>query len=343
MKKIYLILKKIVKKIVTHRQKEFIKKSLQKFKLRRLVNNDRKRFSKNAAFSLYDDSYEQLSARIMYNVHAIEKGLSRTHEFRAGFGKSALSALNDSLVLYEKKEFSKELFPYIEGRSIFLKYITLHREMGVNTDFMKNIVNSEYLNESLNYVAAGVKEIYLKDKLNNKEKNFYELAQGRSSVRDFSGEKVNKKDIFRAIQNATKTPSVCNRQGWKIYLVEDKKKIEKLLELQKGLIGYPKLPEVVLTIAISNKAFLDSVERNEVFIDGGLFAMSVIYGLEYEGLAAVTLNAMMNPQNEKGIRDLLGVNEAEQIILFIAVGQFKESTIVPISDRKTAESFTKVI
>lgn len=327
----------------TSKMKEIIKKILQKIRLRYLANKDIKRFSKYASLSLYDSSYEQLTSRIMYNVHSIEKGLSRSHEFRSGFGKNALSALNDVMVIYTQKGYNKENLPYVEGRSIFLKYIELHKEMGADISFLNEFVDSSFLEDNKLYNRAGVKEIYLEDKLNNKSKNFYELAHERSSVRDFSGESVDRKIIYRVIQNATKTPSVCNRQGWTVYLVEDKQKIKKLLELQRGFKGYPKLPDKVLTIAVSNSTFLSPVERNEAFIDGGLFAMSVIYGIEYEGLAAVTLNAMMNYKDEKEIRKLLKVDESEQIILFIAVGRFKEKVIVPISDRKDAKSFTKVV
>lgn len=327
----------------TSKTKETIKKILQKIRLRYLGIKDINRFSKSAAFSLYDDSYEQLTSRIMYNVHAIEKGLSRSHNFRAGFGKKALSTLNDAMVIYTEKGHSKESFPYTQGRSIFLKYIQLHKDMNADTSFLNKFVDQYFLIENQDFQDTGVKEIYLKDKLENINKNFYELAQNRSSVRDFSGEPVDREQILRAIQNATKTPSVCNRQGWSVYLVEDKQKIEKLLEFQRGFRGYPKLPENVLTIAVSNSTFLSPVERNEAFVDGGLFAMSVIYGIEYEGLAAVTLNAMMNSKDEKGIRELLKVDESEQIILFIAIGQFKERAVVPVSDRKKAESFTKII
>lgn len=330
-------------KINTSKLKETIKKNLQKIRLRYLANKDIKRFSKSAAFSIYDSSYEQLTSRIMYNVHAIEKGLSRSHNFRAGFGKNALKTLNDTLVVYTQKGYSTDSFPYIEGRSIFLRYIELHKKMSADVSFLNNIVDSSFLEENKMYGGTGVKEIFREDKLNNNKKNFYELAQGRSSVRDFSGGAVDREKILSVIQNATKTPSVCNRQGWFVYLVEDKQKIEKLLELQRGFKGYPKLPDKVLTITVSNSTFLSPVERNEAFVDGGLFAMSVIYGLEYEGIAAVTLNAMMNFKDEKGIRELLDVGESEQIILFIAVGQFKDKVIVPISDRKRAENFTKIV
>lgn len=330
-------------KMNTSKAKETGKKILQKIRLRYLAHKDIKRFSKYAAFSLYDSTYEQLTSRIMYNVHAIEKGLSRRHNFRAGFGKNALSTLNDALVVYTEKGYNKENFPYIEGRSIFLKYIQLHEEMNADISFLTEIVDQSFLEKDILYSRTGVKEVQLDHKQNNQNKNFYELAQGRSSVRDFSGEEVENEKIFRALQNATKTPSVCNRQGWSVYLVEDRSKIKKLLELQKGFKGYPKLPDKVLTIAVSNSTFLSPVERNEAFVDGGLFAMSVIYGLEYERLAAVTLNAMMNYKDEKDIRKLIDIEESEQIILFIAVGQFKEKVVVPNSDRKNAETFTKIV
>lgn len=327
----------------TSKTKEFIKKILQKIRLRYLVKKDIIRFSKNASFSIYDASYEQISARIIYNVHSIEKGLSRTHEFRPGFGKKALAALNDSLVVYTERGFSEDEFPYIEGRSIIIKYIEFHRERGESTTFLKQIIDPKFFIKMNEFSSAGVKEISINDKKNNYSKNFYELSQGRSSVRDFSGESIDINAVSRAIQNATKTPSVCNRQGWSVYLLQNKKKIEQLLEYQRGFKGYPKLPECVLTITVSNSTFLSPVERNEAFVDGGLFAMSVIYGLEYEGLAAVTLNAMMNSKDEKNIRNIVNINNSEQVILFIAVGQFKEKTIVPISNRKPIKEILKII
>lgn len=330
-------------RVNTSRTKENIKKILQKVRLRYLANKDISRFSKTAAFSIYDDSYEQLSARIMYNVHAIEKGLSRTHNFRAGFGKQALKTLNDTMTVYTKKGYGLDKFPYVEGRSIFLKYMELHNEMNADISFIKEIVDPVFLTSEEGYYTAGVKKIYLEDKKMNTEKGFYELSQGRSSVRDFSGDPIEKEAIYRVVKNATKTPSVCNRQGWNVYMVEGESKIAKLLELQRGFKGYPKLPEVILAITVSNNTFLSPVERNEAFVDGGLFAMSIIYGLEYEGLAAVTLNAMMNSKDEKNIRQLINIAESEQIILFVAVGSFKEETVVPISNRKPTSEIIKIV
>ena len=193
------------------------------------------------------------------------------------------------------------------------------------------------------YQFAGTKILLKSDKLSNDKKNFYDLCQNRSSVREFSGDKIDLEKVLKAIKNATKTPSVCNRQGWRVYLTESKETIEKLLFLQKGFKGYPRLLEVVLAITVSNNTFLSPVERNEAFIDGGLFSMSIIYGLEYEGLAAVALNAMMNSKDEREIRKLISADEADQLIMFVAIGDFKKETIVPVSDRRNINDFLKMV
>lgn len=324
----------------TNKLKEFGKKSLQKIRLRYLAGKDIKRFSRTAAFSIYDSSYDQLCSRIIYNVHSIEKGLSRNENIRLGFGKKALSVLNDALVVYTEKGYPQNSFPYMQGRSIIQKYKKFHESSNFDVSFLKNIVDNTFLEDYEEiYIEAGVKTIYRDEKRNNHIKNFYDLAQNRYSIREFSGESIDINKLNNALKNAGKTPSVCNRQGWRVYKVTNKEKMEKLLYLQRGFKGYPKLPEVVLAISVSNSTFLSPVERNEAFVDGGLFAMSVIYGIEYEGLAAVPLNAMMNSTDEKDIRNLLKIHDSEQIILFIAVGAFKEKTIVPASDRKNIQDY----
>lgn len=327
----------------TNRRTEFTKSILQKIRLRYLSTKDIRRFSKNAAFSVFDNSFDQLSARIMYNVHAIEKGLARSQNFRPGFGKKALSQLNDTLVVYERSGFDTHLYPYIQGRSIISKYASYHESLGEDVKFLEDIISPEYLKTEEYNSLAGVKTIFKKDKIENRNKNFLELSSGRSSIREFSGKPIDEKKIIEALSIAEKTPSVCNRQGWKVYYVKEKNKISKLLEFQKGFKGYSNLPEAVLVIGVTNNSFLSPVERNEAFVDGGLFAMSVLYGLEYEGLAAVALNAMMNSKDEDAIRLLLGIPSSVQLTLFIAVGDMSEEVKVPASDRRCVEEFMTII
>ena len=192
----------------------------------------------------------------------------------------------------------------------------------------------------MDYTRAGTKTVRRVDKERNSEKNFYEIALGRSSVREFSGDPIDSADGHRGPQRREKTPSVCNRQGWRVYWVEDKELAAKVLKHQRGF-GYALMPAVLLCITVSNNTFLSPVERNQSYVDGGLFAMSVMYGLEHEGLAAVPLNACMYHRDQLAVRELLDIDESENIIMFMAVGSFPDESVAPISDRKTAESFVK--
>ncbi len=276
----------------------------------------------------------------MYNVHALEKGLARNHDLRPGFGRKALSDLNDALVIYLQHDYPANEFAYQQGVSVIQRYSETMEAIGQGTEMLHELVDPCFLSSSDSYRAAGTTVIKRSDKLANYLKDFYSLAQGRSSVREFSGEGVESDKVRRALQNATKTPSVCNRQGWSVYWIEDKELAAEILGHQRGF-GYKQMPEILLIITVSNNVFLSPVERNEAFVDGGLFAMSVMYGLEHEGLAAVPLNAMMYARDQRAVRNLADIADAEMIIMFIAIGSFPESSHVPISDRRPASEFIK--
>ncbi len=327
-------------KLNTSRPKQSVKKLLQKLRLRYLAHQDISRFSRTASFSIFDDGYEQIVSRIMYNVHSLEKGLSRNRDMRLGFGRERLAHLNDALVVFRMKGFDRSSFAYVQGVSVIQRYKELHAKEQFDVGFLAEIIDEEFLSPAETFSMAGTKVVQRSDKQRNAEKNFYELSQGRSSVREFSGQPIDHAKIENALRNAAKTPSVCNRQGWKVYWVEDKELARKVLKHQRGF-GYPQMPEVLLVIAVSNNTFLSPVERNEAFVDGGLFAMSVMYGLEHEGLAAVPLNAMMYYKDQKAVRALLDVDDSEMIVMFMAVGDFLDESVVPISDRKTMIEFVK--
>ncbi len=151
----------------------------------------------------------------MYNVHALEKGLARTGDLRLGFGVKALSNLNDALVVYRTKGYDETAFAYIEGVSIIQRYKELHTKEQFDVGFLDDIFDPVFLDPQVNSGAAGTKIVRKVDKERNYDKSFYELAQGRSSVREFSGEPIDHSKVMNAIRNAERTPSVCNRQGWK--------------------------------------------------------------------------------------------------------------------------------
>lgn len=139
-----------------------------------------------------------------------------------------------------------------------------------------------------------------------------------------------------------KTPSVCNRQSSRIRLITNPKLIKNTLDVQGGYRGY-KYPQVLLLLTTDTSSFVDIKERNQVYVDGGLFAMSLLTSLEYVGLAACALNAMFNLEAELNVRQILNIPENENLIMFITVGNFLEETPYPKSFRYTGKEITKIL
>lgn len=328
-------------KLNNSRTKQRVKVLLQRIRLRYLAHVDVARFSRTASFSVFDSGREQVVSRIMYNVHALEKGLARGADLRLGFGRKALADLNDALVVHQRLGLGTDDFAYIQGVSVFRRYAELHAAAGAEATLLTELVDPRFLAAAPEVATAtGTKVVRAADKARNRDVGFYDLAQGRSSVRGFSGAPIDTDAVRAAIANAMKTPSVCNRQGWRVYWVEDPELARQVLRHQRGF-GYEQMPEVLLTVTVSNNTFLSPVERNEAFVDGGLFAMSLLYGLEFEGLAAVPLNAMMYAKDQRAVRSLLDIDDSEMIAMFVAVGAFPDETVVPVSDRKPVEGVVR--
>jgi nitroreductase len=330
-------------KINASRPKQSAKRVAQAGRLTVHAFRDNVRFWRYSSLSTFDGQYEQLVGRIMYNVHALEKGLAQTVDWRPGRGQKALRNLNDALAVYTQRGFDQSSYAFVEGLSILQRYRERHAEHQEKIRFLTEIIDPRFLTPDApeTYSGAGVKAVKRADKATNATKGFFELSQGRSSVRDFSGAPIDTERVMNAVQSAEKTPSVCNRQGWRVYWTEDKDLAREVLKHQRGF-SYRQMPEVLLCVTVSNSVFISPVERNQGFIDGGLYAMSVLYGLEAEGLAAVPLNACLYARDRDAIQRLLSIDPSEEIIMFIAVGDHPEETIVPVSDRRPTETYLRV-
>lgn len=317
------------------RSKQTLKRLAQAGRLSGYVVRDAARFWKYAALSTYDSSYEQLIARIMYNVHALEKGLAHVRAWQPGRGRKAIRNLNDAMVQYRRRGYDQDSYAYVQGMSILRRYNEKHLHEGHEAPDISAIVVPEVLSPQVAsaYSVAGVKTVSRSDPATNARKGFFDLSQGRVSVREFTGKPIDQQAVVRAISNAEKTPSVCNRQGWRVYKTENKDLMRQVLRHQRGF-AYEQMPETLLAITVSNNSFISPVERNQSFVDGGLYSMSVLYGLEAEALGAVPLNACMYMRDRTAVVRLLDMDPSEEIIMFIAIGDCPDITIVPVSGRR---------
>lgn len=305
-------------------------------KIKKLFKSDQKRFMKNSfGKGINSDSFEQLEARITKEYHAIEKGLSYKN-LRFGFGEQPLYNLLELLKKYTSKMYSIDSHCYKTAISTLYEYVSLHEEHN-----KENLIPVENLKQKVkdldetNNRLGGVTYLNKEEIEKNLLGDFKEFSLSRHSVRDYSNEPVDEELLQQAYNLAQSTPSACNRQSWKVKIVSDKNMKKIIRENQNGNRGFGEYVDKFIVITSDTQYYAKPRERNQANIDGGMYAMNLLYALHYYGIATVSLSASLMIDQEIILRKKLNISESENFIMFIGVGNYTDEEFkVPRSDRR---------
>lgn len=298
--------------------------------------------AENKAFRLYQkkffkytfqvgvcNSFEQYEASIIRLYHTIEKGMAYTN-YRAGFGENNVNMLIDLMECYSK-EYDITAFCYETALSVLNAYIEKNAVFG-------------HVDEKLNQRVAklpgkpndkgGIIQFkpFTYDQLQSL--NYEQLVVNRHSIRKFSDKPVDIDTLKEAIALAQYTPSACNRQGWKARIVADKAAVKTVLSNQNGNKGFTEEIDKVIVVTSDLRCFNRDREIHQAFIDGGMYAMRILDSLAFKNIASIPLSASLTSEQEKNIRDLLDIHEAEEFILIIGVGNYPDLCQTTKSERK---------
>ena len=186
--------------------------------------------------------------------------------------------------------------------------------------------------------------IYILDKhttdLRSKD-SFDVFSQSRFSVRDFGSERIPLDRIEKALTLAEKTPSACNRQSWKIYIYSDDILRNRMFSLQGGCKGFSEDMQYAILICGDIRGY-NINELSQVYVDGGIYAMNLLYALHFESVAAIPLTMAHKQNMIKRIKREMGLPENEMPILLVGVGSYKESYKVAVSQRYDYKVYTVI-
>jgi nitroreductase len=285
----------------------------------------------------------QIETQVTFHIHQIEKGLSH-REFRFGFGQSVvkeLSVLLQRLQIVDQQYLSNPV--YREALIILNQYYRRHAEAEFDLSLIHAYFPQQLWDRIVHVQPAATTGITVEaiSKRRNNSLPFFELVKVRHSVREYSSKALTSDDFTDVLEAAIQTPSVCNRQPTRVHIILDKTTIQAALQIQGGLNGYPTPPALVL-ITSDIRAFMSENERNQGYVDGGLFAMTFLYGLEAKGLAACPLHTMFSDAQNSSTRKLLAIPENEVLVMYIAVGHFLDSVPVCRSERYSANHISTI-
>lgn len=294
---------------------------------------DNVRFQRWSATCRYTLTRDNLRARIIMDYHGIEKGLALRSP-RPGFGVQLISRLLRNTHEYLDRFGSDEVV------LISLECLTKYQEFNQShhledTELEQSIMDLRQRNEidATHCDAGGTLEVVREDILSAAKIDGARFFQSRHSIRQFTSEPIADDLLAQALQLAQYTPSVCNRQAWRVYIFSETRLIEEILKYQNGNRGFGTQASHIIIIACDLSYFVSIGERNQAWIDGGMYAMSLVYALHSVGAGTCCLNMSTELQADRGIRKAAGIRDSDAIIMMLAVGNLPSSCQVARSHR----------
>ncbi len=282
---------------------------------------------------------KQLSDILML-THALEKGFSLPN-LRKAFGyEKAQKLLNKINYFVQNNGFTDELIVPVSVLNFYVEY---HKNNNIVSDnFIKISKNFESLLTSLpqniNYNNGGAFSKTKSEMLAIGKGDFKTLSQGRYSIRNFDKEPVSLSQIEEALSLATKSPSACNRQSYRVHIFSGEQK-NQILNLQGGSKSFGGYVDKVLLITFDmNRYFIREIHLG--YVDASLFAMSLIYGFTYLGIGSIPLTLGINKKNIDKIYDDFSIPENETLVLLIGIGNYVKEFKVSQSSRNKIKDFT---
>ncbi|WP_257666574.1 nitroreductase family protein [Parapedobacter tibetensis] len=334
------MLKRIIKAVLPSKLYHLVLRSYSSFRVRQKIKQaflyDYRRYLK-ASGSFGGNTSIQLIGNIIREYHSVEKGLTLP-QTRLGFGKRAVLILINDLIKHVKN-YGGQDEQVRHGIQVVLEYEYFHEYHGFKIDQeVEGAIRDlkQYVNDLQHSVQLGLtKAEYFK----YKDASFDLFSHSRASVRTFDDTDISVEKILRACSMARNAPSACNRQSWKAYVFSDKEKINKILRIQGGNRGFGHLTNKLIVIAAEIGVFVGAHERNQAYIDGGIYAMNLLYSLHYQEIGACILNCSNGIEKDRTLRDLCKIQDSEVFIAMIVCGNLPESFKVPISKRYSEEHF----
>ena len=284
------------------------------------------------------------AARIVLAYHQLEKGLSLSAP-RPGFGLEAAKRLADAIDAFAGEYGLAP--PATTGFAVLREYLAFHDRAGhdvaaVRRRYEELLARHRVDAEALKGWPGGAVPVSRADLERRRNEGFGGFIGSRHSVRQFAGGEIPDQAIREAVVLAQKTPSVCNRQAWRVHSFSDRDDIARLLEIQAGSRGFGGQSSTVLIVTCDLTSFVEVAERYQAWIDGGMFSMSLCLALHSLGYGTCCLNWSKERGDDLRLREAAGLPPTEQVIMLIAVGTLREEFQVACSPRLPTDQVLKI-
>lgn len=163
----------------------------------------------------------------------------------------------------------------------------------------------------------------------------------RHSVRHFAPDAVDRALIGEAVRVAMSAPSVCNRQSWRAHWFDSAEDLARLMPLHSGSGGFGDTVPGLFVLTYDLRTFEGAAERNQGWIDAGMFAQNLLLALHSLGLGAVPLNWSRFNRMSDTLREAAAIPAHENVVMLVGVGHPAPGHRVARSTRRPVEQILR--
>lgn len=271
-------------------------------------------FFRHNGHSPFVPAQNRLFYHTVIQTHTVEKGLALSQP-RPLFGRQKITEILSMLRRYDR---GGSLFPLGMAHGALADYSAFNREQGL-ADPLLDQIETELGSADPSTRTGGVKFLH-RDAPPTSPADLAQFLTSRSSCRMFAPDILSEDIVRRAVTLAQSSPSQCNRQATKAHYYNDPGKIAALLKLQGGSAGFSDSVRNLFVVTSDITAWGGPQQRNQLYVDGGLFSMMLMLAFHSQGIASCPLNLAVTNGVERKIKAEGNIPANERVIMMIAVG-----------------------
>lgn len=301
---------------------------------------DSVRFARYSNSVAVNCSKSRMMANIIYQYHVVEKGLAMPNRrWNFGHPKILLLIMDCHRFIDRYGKDNDELRCAV---GVLRTYLDQHTVNGVEVQDHVAVQIRALCNRVPDAEPVHQKSMTNEEYFAAVNSPFIDFAPSRASVRNYASVPVPIGEILKAVDIAKSAPSACNRQSTRVYIVQERAKIDRLLAYQNGNKGFGHLADKLLILTAEIASFRGAAERSFGWMDCGIFAMNLMYALHYLRIGCCPLNAGISPSAEKNVRELLEIPPEEVVCLFMTCGYVPDRVALTRSERKRTEEIARL-
>ena len=286
------------------------------FKLRHMITEyaqDMWLFTRHNNYSPAEPRQRRLSYKTIIEAHTIEKGLSLPQP-KPHFGLAKINNLLDMNVGWNPA--MSEL-----SRSMLVGALRDYQNAFIDTP-SPDEESAKRISAFVDAHDVSVAQGGVRHDLEHAGPNLAaeEFLRSRFSAREFANRALTDDELDDVIRIAQRTPSQCNRQSVKVHVYRDTARICRLLELQGGAAGFAENVPTLFVISSEIAAWGGPQQRNQLYVDGGLYAMMLMLALDARGFQSCPMNLAITHRCERAIKTEGNIPAGERLVVMVAAG-----------------------